>query len=435
MSVREGPTLREITMQVLAELTAPASLDEVIQRVLARFPSQSKHPPKRVSDFLHSPDLVGVEVVYLNPKTIVPLRLAMPGVRFRVLLEPDGVQQGILPIHPGFIPCLLQGHFGLVPADQIELLDVNDHPLATRLVTVKMTRETLDGEEVTKEQVAFDLKDWLSAHHARAGDSVLVTILQWRPARLRLELEPRAQYRKADIAAPDRALADLVQTLLDESYDEQIYTHSAILTAYARMPTARVYPGNHWLAVLVNDPRFFVTDFNIRPGEGMSTLDFLRGGWAEPERVKERSFTRGEGNKVYRFRAQARYTSKTRALEILGKHTLADFDDVMRDAFDLDAMDHLSEFTLITPRGKGKKPRKTQYGEINPFEPTPAMELRIAGLGLEVGAELEYVYDFGDWLEHKLVLENIGDPTKGVQDPHFKKVETQRRGQAAKSVV
>ena len=56
-------------------------------------------------------------------------------------------------------------------------------------------------------------------------------------------------------------------------------------------------------------------------------------------------------------------------------------------------------------------------GEINPFEPTPAMKRRLAGLGLEVGAELEYLYDFGDSLEHTLVLQSIGQAERGMKYP------------------
>jgi hypothetical protein len=418
---REGPTLREITMQVLAELTAPAPVAEVVQRVLACFPSQSKDPPKRVRDLLHSFDLVGVELVYLDPKTIVPLRLAMPGVRFRVPLEPDEIKQGVLTIEPKFIPFLNIQYGEAWSNIEIELVEANDQPIPTRVVPVPIKRKTLDGNAVTREQAAFALKDWLPAHRARANDSVIVTILNWRPARLRFEFEPRAQYRKSAFAAQDRALADCIQTLLDESYDERIDTRSAILTAYARMSGARDYPGNPWLGVLIADPRYFVTDFDIKAGEGKSTLDFLRGGWAEPDEVTERTFTREQGAKVYRFTATRNYGKQKHVVEILGKHTFADFDDVMREAFNHDTFDHLSEFTRIILRGKGKKPREQHYGELNPFERTPAGKVRIAGLGLDIGAQLEYVYDFGDWIEHKIILESIGDAERGVKYPRVVK--------------
>jgi len=413
---REGPTLRDVTLQVLAELTAPAPVDDIVRRVLEQFPSTSKNPPKRVRDPLHSFDMVGVELVYLDPKTIAPLRLALSGVCFRVPITSEEIKQGVLAIEPGFVPFLTSRFHQAIPQEEIELRDADDQSIPTRLVTVSLTRRTMDGEKNTQQCTAFDLGEWLHAQRARAKDSVRVTILNWRPARLRFEFEPHSQYRRDAFAAQDHALADCIQTLLDESYDERIYTKPAILTAYARMPGARDYPGNHWLAVLVNDPRFFVTDFDIKAGEGMSTLDFLRAPLDAPEFRGER-FTREQGAKVYRFVAAKNYGKQTRVVEILGRQTLAAFDDVMREAFDLDTFDHLSEFTRITPRGKGKKPREQQYGEINLFEPTPAMKLRVAGLGLEVGAQLEYVYDFGDWLTHKLVLERMGAAERGVKYP------------------
>lgn len=413
---REGPTLRQVTLQVLAELTAPAPVDDVVRRVLERFPSISKDPPRRVRDLLHSFDLVGAEWVYLDPQTIAPLRLVMPGIRFRVPIESAEVKAGVVTIHPGFVPFLTERFGREILQDQIELHGDNDQIMPTHLATVSLKKKNLVGESIMREFAAFDLRDWLHAHHARAGDSICVTLLNWRPALVHLEFEPRSQYNQAACAAQNHALADCIQTLLDESYDERISTNPAILTAFARLPSARDYPGDHWLAVLMNDPRFFVTDFDIKAGEGQSTLDFLRNPFDVPE-FRGDHFTREQGGKVYRFVATKNYGKQKRIVEILGKHTLADFDDVMRDAFDLDTSDHLSEFTRITPRGKSKKAHEQQYGEINPFEPTPAMKLRLAGLGLDIGAQLEYVYDFGDWISHKLVLESISEAERGAKYP------------------
>ena len=93
----------------------------------------------------------------------------------------------------------------------------------------------------------------------------------------------------------------------------------------------------------------------------------------------------------------------------------------MRRAFDLDSSDHLSEFTIITRRGKGKKPRELALGVINPFESTDAMARQVAGLGLDIGGELEYLYDFGDSLRHSLELKSIGVAERGVKYPRMMK--------------
>ena len=416
----EGPTLKQVTLQALADLTAPALVDDLARRVLERYPVTGKNPTKRVRGLLRSFDMVGVELVYLDPKTIAPLRLAMPGICFRVPLAAGDVQSGLLPVLPGFIPFLIDRFNYVIARGGIEVRDEDDQIISAGPVTAPRQRKTVWGDQVTEDYAVFDLRDWLRAHRARAQDSLRVTILNWRPARLRFEFEPQSAYRKDAFAAQDRALADCVQGLLDESYDERIYSNPAILTAYARMPGAHDYPGNHWLATLIDDPRFFVTDFEIRASEGYSTADFLRDPFAEPE-SKEQPFTREQGGMVYRFSATKNYGKRRHVVEILGRHTLADFDGVMRGAFDLDFSDHLSEFTRITSRGRGKRPREQRYGEINPFEPTPAMKRRLAGLGLEVGAELEYLYDFGDSLRHTLVLQSISIAERGAKYPRIVK--------------
>ena len=417
MSIKSvGPTLKQVAVQILGELTAPTTVDEMVSRVLERYPATAKDPRKRTRDELHSNEMIGVELVYLDPKTIVPLHLAMQGVCFRVPVGPNEIKQGFIELEPSFLPFLANRFQRLTAKDDIEVRDANGQVICTHLTTVPITRKNALGDVTTRDYDVFDLRDWLRDHHARAKDSIRVTILNWRPVRLLFEFESYADYDQAAFASQNRALADCIQTLLDESYDERIYTFPAILTAYARMPSARSYPGDHWYAVLANDPRFFVTDFDIKRGEGETTVEFLRDPFGSHDRRKPR-ITREQGNQVYRFTATTYSGKKKRIIEILGKDTLADLDDVLREAFDLDTSDHLSEFTRITPRGKGKKPREEPYGEINPFEPTPAMELHIAGLGLTVGAELEYLYDFGDSLRHKLVLESIGLAERRVEYP------------------
>ena len=417
---REGPTLKDVLLQVLAELTEPALVNDIVQRVLERYPAASKNSPKSARQYLHSYDLMGVELVYLDSRTIAPLHLAMAGICFRVPLDANEAGSGLLSVLPGFIPFLIDRYSYLMARGGIEVRDENDQIISNGPVTRAIQVATASGGQETLGCAVFDLHDWLRARHARSGDSLQVTILNWRPARLLFEFEPQSAYRKDVIAAQDRALADCIQSLLDESYDERLYTNPTILTAYARMPNAHGYPGQHWFDVLAKDPRFFINSFEIMASEGYSTQDFMRDPFAEPK-LKGQPFTSTQGNKVYRFKAKENYGSQKHAVELLGKHTLADFDSVMRSAFDLDFFDHLSEFTHITSRGKGKKPREQQYGEINPFEPTPAMELQLAGLGLEVGAELEYLYDFGDSLRHTLVLQDIGDAEQGVKYPRVVK--------------
>ena len=413
---RDGPTLMQITLQVLAELNAPTSVDAVVQAVLARYPFESKEPRKRVRNLLRADGIFGVELVYLNPQTIAPLRWAMTGIRFRVPLGPEDVSTGTIAIYPGFVPFLVNQFNYAIAQPGIELYDAGRRIGPTRLVTIGRKSGGPLHDEAPRDQVALDLGDWLRAQHAHAQDSLRVTITNWRPAHLRLEFEPYSDHRLDTFAAQNRALGDCVQALLDESYDEHIRTNPAILTAYARMPTARDYPGDHWLTVLANDPRFFITDWEIKRGEGISTVDFLRAPQSESD-LRSRRFTVEQGSQVYRFTAAQNYGTQKCIVEIQGQHTLGDFDTVLREAFQFDPMDHLSAFTRITSRGKGKLPRVQRYGVIDPFEPAAAREVPLAGLDLQVGTRLEYLYDFGDQWEHTLVLVRIAMAERGVKYP------------------
>lgn len=262
----------------------------------------------------------------------------------------------------------------------------------------------------------LDLRDWLDAHHARAGDSVLVTVRDWSRAQFTIEFEPRRLRREQEIKAQNQALADTLWDALQETPDERLSLRLGIATAYARLPSARDYPGDHWHQVLADDPRMREEMMTIVPADYKSWFDLAIEG---PDAVKGKPFSAEQAQKVYRFSARAKYRKRARVIELLGKHTLGNFDDVMREAFDLDPMDHLSEFTRIIRRGKGKRPHKTPYGELNPFEKTPARQVRLASLGLEVGAVLEYVYDFGDWLDHTLILTSIEEADKHIKYPRI----------------
>lgn len=120
----------------------------------------------------------------------------------------------------------------------------------------------------------------------------------------------------------------------------------------------------------------------------------------------------GAPDKVYRFRAQLKHRSGNwRVIEIKGDQTLGDLDAVMRESFNRDAWDHLSEFF------PGEAHRSRGYGAIHPFGGGPGGEKPIAALRLAPGGTLEYVYDFGDDIQHVLTLEEIVAPEPDASYP------------------
>ncbi len=407
MPTKGKPTRKQIIQQVLSKLDGPTLLDDLIEQVHHIYPSQAKNPRHVTHTELNHHE--GRLFVFLDAQTILPMRLAFTGVRFRIRLDPQETKHGVLIIQTAFDYFLAQ------PPAQASFVDSLNQPLPTRLVKLAVkTEEELFGLTEVKVE-AFDLKDWFRANKIRKGDDVLVIILDWESAHFRLEHEPARQRRADMIAQQNRALADILYDLMEETYDESIRLRVAIPTAYARMPTAHDYPGDHWLIVLDQDKRMGTDGYVVKPLDQIGRL-FVDEGEAG---IEEQPFTAKQAQQVYRFQATTYGGKKPRSIEIQGGQTLDELDAAMRDAFDLDTFDHLSEFTRIIKRGKGKKAREIPYGELNPFEKTPAGELRVAGLGLEVGAELRHVYDFGDWIQHILILEDIHTPEQDVEYPRY----------------
>jgi hypothetical protein len=117
-------------------------------------------------------------------------------------------------------------------------------------------------------------------------------------------------------------------------------------------------------------------------------------------------------SRVYRFKvALKRRTGLWRSIEIEGRQTLGDFDCAIREAFGHDTWDHLSEFWL------GRVWRSEGLGEIEPGGKGEGASKRVEDLGLSEGGGLEYVYDFGDDVQHVITLERILEPEEGAEYP------------------
>ena len=61
-------------------------------------------------------------------------------------------------------------------------------------------------------------------------------------------------------------------------------------------------------------------------------------------------------------------------------------------------------------RGQARRFREIDLGHVYPLGEGTGADIRIAGLGLQVGDLLKYVYDFGDWIEHEIIVEKIESP-------------------------
>jgi hypothetical protein len=119
-------------------------------------------------------------------------------------------------------------------------------------------------------------------------------------------------------------------------------------------------------------------------------------------------------NKVYVFNAALKHRKGTwRRIEIKGNQTLGDLDNIMREAFNHDMWYHLSEFF------SGKVWKSEGFGEIEPDGNSIGAKKKIDQLELIEGSTIEYVYDFGDDIQHVIKLEKIVEPVAGAKYPRI----------------
>jgi len=411
MSVNQSLTRSQAIEQVLAQLDGPIALDEFCRQVLNIWPSKAKNSVNSMRSHLRQ-DQAGRTLVFLDAQTILPLSVAMRGVRFRIQLGRNEAKRGVLIIRPAFDSFLRRE----LDLSAVQLLDRNGRPLTVRLVTLRTQVATPFGKEAV-EHTAFDLGDWFRAQRVRRNDYILVTIEDWSAGRFRLEHEPSRRRRRTEIRQQDRELADLLFGMLEKARNEEIYTYKAIPTAYARLSDPHGYPGSPWTQVISRDERMKYDGWAIHYSDWRSPLESML---YREEPMPEAAFSPAQGRQVYRFKAVLGHQPEIwRRIEIQGKQTLADLDKVMRDAFNHYSSDHMGGFWKNVRRGKGKRFREIGIGDVNPLGEGNGAEVHIAGLELEPGHELKYVYDFGDWIEHRLVLEEIVELESKVKYPRI----------------
>ena len=378
------PTFDEAIEMVLKKIREPVAVSIFIDRVLAIRPSSARRPSSSIRTKIRESH-IGRDLVFLDKQTIVPLRVAVPGIRFRIPLSRLEVDRGVLIIDPAF-----RGWITRHPDDSedFKFVDEEGQKLPTRVVSVKQRVTSILGNSDVQSR-AFDLSDWSSAYKARRNDSILVTFESWEPKRFRLELEPQKKRRRnhEEIARKNQELADLLFDMLESSTSESISIHESISTAYIRLSDPSGYPGDHWTDVIDQDPRMkFGGWYDITYPEKLNLFESML--MDEKPKVVEQKFTSEQGSQVYSFKAAFKHRKGLwRLIEIQGKQTLEDFDDILREVFTHDTSDHLSGFWKLVRRGKSTRYREIDLGDINPFEGGSGADLTIVGLGLQVGLD------------------------------------------------
>jgi len=332
------------------------------------------------------------------------------------------VSQGSIALHPYFVP-FLRGVRVAAPPEIMPTFETElGREIPASLTELRSKPQGVFGELTGGKTQAFEFKAWLSSVDARRGDSLLLTVVDWDQGRFQLAFEPDRRRRKVEVARQNQVLADQLCDLLKSTINKRLWAERGLEMAYARLPSARDYPGDHWTQVVDKDKRLLRDVFEIVSAEASSGLlsDLLE---ADEEAIEEQPFTARQGKQVYRFRA--RRGRQEFSIEVQGNDTLGNLDAVIREAFGLEMFDHLAEFSLIVSHGKKKQAQP--FGLMDPAGEHAACRVRLAGLGLASGAHLEYLYDLGDATQFALVLEAIEEPEAKVRYPRHGPVSRKSR--------
>jgi hypothetical protein len=402
-------TIEQAIRQVVAEMDEPVPISEFIDRVLLIHPSTAKGRAASIRNALRwSAYRTWVQT---DAKAIAPMRTILQGVRFRHVPSRLEIKSGSLLAEPTF-DIYRNPNLAL---DDVQILDPRGNPLPMRLIEVRSEIMTRLGPH-TIESPAFELSRWFREIRLHYGDSILATVEDWEGGRFRLEHEPASRRRYEEIDRKNRELADLLFSRLEAAPNAYVGGVEAIPWAYMHMSDPRGYPGDHWVEVLARDKRMNWDGFQIRYTEDRTPLQVIIG--LDEWKPTEARFTQVQGQQVYRFKAVLTHQPNLwRRIDIQGKQTLADFDGILRRAFNHDRADHMGGFWKKERRGTGRKFRAVHLGDIDPFGGGEGAGLRLAGLGLSPSDELKYVYDFGDWIEHRITLEEVAAPAKDMRYP------------------
>lgn len=410
MSEQNTMSRSQAIQAVLDRLDKPITWDDFVQQVLVLAPSQAKKPAAGIRSDLRYDG--AQRVVLLDKKTLIPTRLVMKGLRFRITLTRQDAKHGIVAVFPWFAP-FMQMHPMLSDNEfNPHFYDEQGQTISSKPASLRQQVASLWGGRDTIQSPAVNLSGWLAKHNAQRDDSLLVTIKDWLQQEYILAFEPVKRIDKTKVRQQNAALAYAIYEMVCNHDDDRPFSTEIIPYAYAQLgDAARDYPGDHWTTVVDNDKRLGRIGYiNVALARYVSFDDKPRLQEADRESL----------NKVFRFKACFKHRKSIwRRIELRGSDRLFDFDSIMRDAFNHDTWDHLSEFYYKPKDRKGRNARWEGYGSHEPGGGGEAQDIQIAQMELGVGDVLQYVYDFGDWVEHTVELEAITNAKPGVKYPRI----------------
>lgn len=238
------PTIANILRLLAGEYEGPVDERRVLDRVLERRPSNAKNPFATIRERLRWDGLT-LGWLRLGRGQLMPLRIALAGLRFRCVPRSLDHAAGLLPLAHLLPFC---GTRGLACA----LRAADGAPLA--FVPLE------DDAPRTGGLPAFDLHDWYARVGFRDGDSIIVTVASAEPLVLSIEHEPLAVFRPAAVAAQDAELIEAIVARAQRSQAALIPCDEVILPIFATAAWRAAYPGSPWQQLVIRDERLQLVD-------------------------------------------------------------------------------------------------------------------------------------------------------------------------------
>jgi hypothetical protein len=421
MPKSNAPSRAQAIRQAMEQAEKPLSFDQLLAAIRKSLPLDVQGLKAGLNAVSNSYDPEARLIQRLAEDQYGWLPKLVIGAVLRHTLTREELKKQVLFFEPELMTALWPAgiRFGQVEAVDCQLPEGNSMTLMAEMVGEKGWRAIWG----TRAEPTF--WEWLRGQGAQAHDALIFQVEAGARASCRITFERRTAQDAARIQARNAVLADAAFAFVKTHYRDIPLDDIA-----ARILAQGVYhapcPPDSLESVVNRDPRFrweqdmvkIATRYDhLYQDLGIEEPDifdvFEPKGRVAPRKRHSRKDLAGQ---VYRFKAAFRHNrSVWRRIEIRGDQFLSELDREMRGAFGHDLSDHLSEFYL----GVDAQAKRRGLGHHNPFERGGGDQWRIGELRLIPGDELSYTYDFGDNIQHVLILEAVTTPEPGVKYPRI----------------
>ena len=402
MKKENSLTKSEAIQKVTEQLDKPIHIDDFTQRVLDIWPSKAKKPQASIRNEIWQ---VALGKILLSPdKTeLIPMRIGMNGVRIRIRLIEEEIQQGLLSVDRTFQ--FVAPHH----KDPEEFFLEDDKGQEIQKILIRNSLVSLfDFGTLNYQHLFFNIEDWYLAEEITCKDTLLLTVLDWETAHFQISLERedhRTRYLEK-IEEKNSEFADCIFNILENELNEYVSAKNAVAHAYYLLCKDDLIVSDPWYEIIQNDSRMIYQYFEICYPEDDIFFEYV----PKTNVIPDKSVEKQQEKNIITFKVSLRDKKKIwRRIEIRGEQTLEDLDLIIKSGFNYERFEHLSGFWKFVRRGETSRFREIDLGRINPFEAGYSKALTIADLDLSVADRLKYVYDFGEWIEHDLIVENVNE--------------------------